>query len=148
MSERKDKKLNQDDELAQLRSLIGDADSGSYSLDDILSEYSSHKLPSGVVSLSPEPDNLIPFPGTVCTPEQDEMPMAEETSQEEEANENEVTVEVESDEDESDEDEYDEDEYDEDGDEDAYADNVVDFPAQPSLFQRWLQTLSRKADRY
>lgn len=139
MSERKDKKLNQDDELAQLRSLIGDADSGSFSLDDILSEYSSHKLPSGVVSLSPEPDNLIPFPGAVCTPEQDEVPTAEEPSQEEEENENEVKVES---------DEDDEDEYDEDEDEDAYADNVVDFPTRPGLLQRWLQTLSHKADRY
>ena len=146
MSDRNDKQLNQDNELAKLRSLIGDADSGSYSLDDILTEYSSHKLPSGVVSLASEeqPDNLIPFPGTQVETEpeeatpipSEEIPDApDETDAEEETTPDKETE-------------------DEDRDEgvapeaDDRPDNVVDFPQPLSLWQRWLQALSQKADRY
>ncbi len=126
MSDRNDKKLNQDNELAQLRSLIGDADGGSFSLDDILTEYSSHKLPSGVVSLSPErePDNLVAFPGTPSYPQEEPEPHADEA--EEACAQPEKTAE----------------------EDQSPADNVVEFPQPASLLQRWLQSLSRKADRY
>ena len=40
MRKRDEKKLNNDD-LAELKSLIGDAEAGSFSLDDILAEYGS-----------------------------------------------------------------------------------------------------------
>ena len=38
MSDRKDEKLNNGD-LREIKSLIGDADSGGFSLDDILAEF-------------------------------------------------------------------------------------------------------------
>lgn len=135
MSDRNDKQLNQDNELARLRSLIGDADGGSYSLDDILTEFSSHKLPSGVVSLTDEAecaDNLIPFPGPESGPDADkpeafcdQPELEDESALEQEPVENEGTPEP-----------------------DDRPDNVVDFPQPPSLLRRWLQALSQKADRY
>ena len=48
MSDRDDKKRNEDD-LAEIRSLIGDTDTGGFSLEDILAEYGS----AGVRSLFP-----------------------------------------------------------------------------------------------
>ncbi len=44
MSDRDDKKRNEDD-LAEIRSLIGDTDTGGFSLEDILAEYGSGKVP-------------------------------------------------------------------------------------------------------
>ena len=44
MSDRDDKKRNEDD-LAEIRSLIGDTDTGGFSLEDILAEYGSGKFP-------------------------------------------------------------------------------------------------------
>ena len=44
MSDRKDEKLNNGD-LREIKSLIGDADSGGFSLDDILAEFGGN--PSG-----------------------------------------------------------------------------------------------------
>ena len=53
MSDRKKQKLNNDD-LAQVKSLIGDARGEQFSLDDILAEFGSGKLPGrGAVPLSP-----------------------------------------------------------------------------------------------
>ena len=61
MSEHDEKKLNnQDAELAQLRSLVGDVREGDYSLDDILSEFSPRSRPKNLVSLSQEPDGIEP----------------------------------------------------------------------------------------
>ena len=61
-----EKKLNsQDDaELQQLRSLVGDAQGDDLSLDDILAEYSEHSRPKSVLSLSEEEEeeNLLVFP--------------------------------------------------------------------------------------
>ena len=76
------------DELAQVRSLIGDADSGDFLLDDILEEYSSSPAPGGDRTTDaadvdlpwPEPprtrtaadaDNVVAFPGT-CPDDGDE----------------------------------------------------------------------------
>ena len=44
MSDRDDKKRNEND-LAEIRSLIGDTDTGGFSLEDILAEYGSGKVP-------------------------------------------------------------------------------------------------------
>ena len=63
MSERDETKLNNPDaELAQLRSLVGDAQDGDYDLDDILSEYSPKSRPKELISLSPEPEPDEPSP--------------------------------------------------------------------------------------
>ena len=69
MSDRKKEQLNNDD-LAQVKSLIGDAQWDQFSLDDILAEFGSGKLPGrGAVPVStPSPlpssnvPNLFPAP--------------------------------------------------------------------------------------
>ena len=54
MSDRDDKKRNEDD-LAEIRSLIGDTDTGGFSLEDILAEYGSGKVPGrGAVPVPPK----------------------------------------------------------------------------------------------
>ena len=56
MSDRKDEKLNNGD-LREIKSLIGDADSGGFSLDDILAEFGGNPsarpggIPAGPVSV-------------------------------------------------------------------------------------------------
>ena len=54
MSDLDDKKRNEDD-LAEIRSLIGDTDTGGFSLEDILAEYWSGKFPGwGSVPVFPK----------------------------------------------------------------------------------------------
>lgn len=53
MSDRDDKKRNEDD-LAEIRSLIGDTDTGGFSLEDILAEYGSARFRAGVRSMFPQ----------------------------------------------------------------------------------------------
>lgn len=54
MSDRKDKKLNNDD-LKEVKSLIGDASGDQFSLDDILAEFGSGKMTGqGAVPVTPE----------------------------------------------------------------------------------------------
>lgn len=66
MSDRDDKKRNEDD-LAEIRSLIGDTDTGGFSLEDILAEYGSGKVPGGVRSLFPPKRSGSPG-GTLTCP--------------------------------------------------------------------------------
>ena len=54
MSDRKKQKLNNDD-LAQVKSLIGDAQGEQFSLDDILAEFGSGKLPGRGAYVCPDP---------------------------------------------------------------------------------------------
>ena len=87
MRKRDEKKLNNDD-LAELKSLIGDAEAGSFSLDDILAEYGSGRdTGRGAVPLDrqagspdlpwPKPprrtkprvqDKVVAFPGSAPAP--------------------------------------------------------------------------------
>ena len=72
------------DEMSQLRLLIGNADDGGFHLDDILAEYSSDLLcddkETGADLPWPEPthipvsdvDNVVPFPGTKLREEDEE----------------------------------------------------------------------------
>ena len=62
MHDHDEKQLNsQDAELAQLRSLVGDARDDDFSLDDILAEYSQRSRPKSVVALD-EDEDLLVFP--------------------------------------------------------------------------------------
>ena len=87
----KDDKLNKG-ELIDIKSLIGDADGGDYSLDDIMAEYGH----------SPRPDQsagkVVPFPGVQPppapepeTPEEPELPEEPEEPEEAEAVKEETT---------------------------------------------------------
>lgn len=75
MSDRKDEKLNNGD-LREIKSLIGDADSGGFSLDDILAEFGGTPPPGPAASPSgPAGTNgimVVAFPGGTKRPEPEE----------------------------------------------------------------------------
>lgn len=75
MSDR-NKQINKG-ELIDIKSLIGDADGGDFTLDDIMAEY-GHPDPSKV------PDNIVAFPGAVQAPEGAEEEPEKELPEEEE----------------------------------------------------------------
>lgn len=142
MSEHDEKKLNQDNELAQLRSMVGDVDKGSFSLDDILAEYSDRKSPGSVVTMSPEgedDDNLLLFPGILPEPpppEEELTPNEESESEEETADVDEVEADPIPDQSPA------------SNPEAPTADNVISFPEKEGRISALLHHLSRKADNY
>mgnify|MGYP001696363302 CR=1 FL=1 len=75
MSDRKDEKLNNGD-LREIKSLIGDADSGGFSLDDILAEFGGNpSARPGGIPVRPsrdKRDNVVAFPGGTKRPEPEE----------------------------------------------------------------------------
>lgn len=133
MSEHDEKKLNQDTEIDQLRSLVGDARDDGFLLDDILAEYSERSRPKGVVALSAgeeeEQDNLLIFPTSVRPPEREEQAAQEEDACREEP---EPKPEPEPEQDSP----------------AAGADNVLEFPQKKRSIQDMLKSLSQKADDY
>lgn len=144
MSDKNKTQLNNDD-LAQFKSLIGDTDSGSFSLDDILAEYGSGKNTGrGAVPLNaqhsepesdagpdlpwPEPprtsrakhqDNVVVFPGA----------QPEEEPVEEPDDELPIPEEASAEPDEPDAD-------------------VIDFPEEESVLSAFIKDIGRKADDY
>ena len=72
MSDR-DEKLNKG-ELIDIKSLIGDADGGDFSLDDIMAEYGYPPEPPEELPATPEdlPGNMVPFPGRRAVPPPEE----------------------------------------------------------------------------
>jgi len=148
MVDHDEKKLNQDKELAQLRSMVGDADKGDFSLDDILAEYSQRKSPGSVVTMSPEEededDNLLLFPEILPppTPPMDEHVPEEEYSEPEDTQgEDSPPEEEESLEEEPASDEP-------EPSSSAPVDNVIAFPEKEGRLSALLHDLSRKADDY
>ena len=141
MSDHKDK-TEQIDELAQLRSLIGDTEAGQFELDDIMEEFhagsAKKSCGQGAVPLSPdmkekikddlpwpEPphrphpdDNVVSFPGG-----EDELP--DDGPEEEESDEDPAPEE-----------------------ESEVPDNLIEFPEEESALTAFLKNLSRKADDY
>ena len=80
MSDRKDEKLNNGD-LREIKSLIGDADSGGFSLDDILAEFGGNpSARPGGIPVRPKRDSrdgrdkVVAFPGAAKQPEPEEEP--------------------------------------------------------------------------
>ena len=171
MSDRKDEKLNNGD-LREIKSLIGDADSGGFSLDDILAEFGGNpSARPGGIPVRPsrdKRDNVVAFPGGTKRPEpEEELEDTPESADEEEE------VPGSQPEDESDEepDEYPEDEdqpeessdepgesdqdapEDEDADEEepdqnGGDDRIVEFPQPESILSAFFKGLGRKADDY
>ena len=148
MSDHKDTKQNKD-ELAQVRSLIGDAEDGDFSLDDILAEYGSQKktgrgavplrphssdLPWPAAKHPPEKDNVVPFPGT--DEDSDEALEDEDTLlEEDELDEQDESPNFEED----------------DSCEDETAqpkEKILSFPEEESALTAFLKDLGRKADNY
>ena len=147
MSDRKKEQLNNDD-LAQVKSLIGDAQGDQFSLDDILAEFGSGKLPGrGAVPVStppaepegpdlpwPQPprtqrsreEKVVDFPGVHSSQaEPSEALPAEEP--EEEAPPSEAPSPREGDEADRD---------------------VIPFPEEESALSAFLKDIGRKADDY
>ena len=81
MSELDTRKPNNQDDLADVKSLIGNADAGDFELDDILAEYGGRpKNGHGavpVVTAPQEPDNVIAFPGLYVEEDEAEEPQPE-----------------------------------------------------------------------
>jgi len=139
MVDHDEKKLNQDKELAQLRSMVGDANGDDFSLDDILAEYSDRKPPE-VVTMSPEEDdeedNLLLFPGILPDPkppepEEEDLPAEEEQPEPEEADEPEEIPHSQ-----------------QAAPDTPASDNVVAFPEKSNPISALLHDLSQKADEY
>ncbi|MEA4933663.1 MAG: hypothetical protein VB071_08850 [Lawsonibacter sp.] len=151
MSDRK-KQLNNDD-LLEVKSLIGDADGEQFSLDDILAEYGSGKLAwRGAVPVAskektpaaqpdlpwPAPpsaqkrgENVVTFPGTEQAPQLEEKePEGEHPKQlgqdPEKAPAKEQPVE----------------------EENSQEEQVLSFPEEESALSAFLKDVSRKADDY
>ena len=152
MSEHDEKKLNQDKELAQLRSMVSDAEVSDFELDDILAEYSDRKSPGSVVSMGPEAeeddDNLLLFPGILPDP----PPPIEETDAEETLCQtgDEENADCLPEEDESIEEVLPVPDEPESSPESHTppADNVISFPEKEGRISALLHDLSRKADDY
>ena len=89
MSERDTRKQNSPDDLADVKSLIGNADAGGFELDDILAEYGvAPDDGHGAVPVTPhgegDKSNVVAFPGVYFEPEEDDLP-AEGSPEEEPA---------------------------------------------------------------
>ena len=170
MSDRKDEKLNNGD-LREIKSLIGDADSGGFSLDDILAEFGGNpSARPGGIPVRPsrdKRDNVVAFPGGTKRPEPEEeleepdgpddtpedepetdnQPEedADEASEDTHEDENEPEDEPgESDQDDSEDEESDEEEPDQNGGDDR----IVEFPQPESILSAFFKGLGRKADDY
>jgi len=146
MVDHDEKKLNQDKELAQLRSMVGDATGDDFSLDDILAEYSDRKPPE-VVTMSPEEDeddNLLLFPGILPDPKppkpEDESVLPEDQSEQEEFEQEESEPEETEPEDAPPPNEATSDT--------SASDNVIAFPEKTNPISTLLHDLSQKADNY
>ena len=154
MSDRKDEQLNNDD-LGEVKSLIGDARGDEFSLDDILAEFGSGKhLGRGAVPVDrlsggggedspdlpwPEPprtrnrkNKVVDFPGGKPAPREETPP--EEAFPPEEEPLDEAPME------EPPEEEPEEDEPGED--------RVIGFPEEESVLTAFLKDVSQKADDY
>ena len=169
MSDRKDEKLNNGD-LREIKSLIGDADSGDFSLDDILAEFGGNpSARPGGIPVRPsksggERDNVVAFPGGTKRPEPEEeldepddapedepetdgQPEedADEASEDPAEDEGEPEDEPgESDQDDTEDEEADEEEPDQNGGDDR----IVEFPQPESILFAFFKRLGRKADDY
>ena len=147
MSDQKDTTKNTD-ELAQLRSLLGDAEAGQFELDDILAEYGHDRSGGrGAVPVPPDreddgpdlpwpsppprphhTDNVVAFPGGAAgeEPEEEDEDLTAEDDASEELPEDDLSDEEEEDED----------------------DKVIDFPEEESALAAFLKDLTQKADNY
>jgi len=142
MSEKEKQQLNNED-MAQFRSLIGDASGDTFSLDDILSEYGRDRSSGrGAVPLTPEPEETapvddgpdLPWPEAPRRPrpERDNVvafPGGGDYEQPEEAFEDEPPAP-------------------EPAPEESEADQVIPFPEEESVLGAFLKDIGHKANDY
>lgn len=147
MSEHDEKKLNQDIEFAQLRSMVSDAQDSDFDLDDILDEYSDRKSPGSVVTMSPEEeDNLLLFPSILPDP----PPPVEESVEEPPLSgpEYEDPADCPPEEDEAVEDALSSPDRPSPESSPAPRDNIISFPEKEGRISTLIHNLFRKADNY
>ena len=144
MSDKENKQPNNSDDLVDIKALIGNADGGGFSLDDILAEYGVPPKPSRKETTpeeEPEEEadlpwpeaprrprsagNVVAFPGGQPSDEEEAEPEPEDEPEEEEAE-----------------------LFDEDGEEEEDDDNVIDFPEEESALEALLKDLKQRADNY
>ena len=147
MSDREKKQFNSDD-LSDVKALIGDAQAGSYSLDDILAEYGTRRstqrsaVPVRPVSPAASRGKVVTFPGAV-----QEKPEPPEPQQEEGEEPEEQEADTQSQEDEEELESGPEPEVASESEEEE-SDKVVVFPEEESVLSSFLKDLGRKADHY
>ena len=137
MSDQKKSQLNNPDDLADVKSLIGDIPASSHSLDDILSEYGKNKpriqksAPFSRPSPSSSQSKIIAFPGSASRPTPFSDNESDTPGEEEEENE----------------DSLDESEEDDEGQKHEPS-KVIPFPEEESILTSFIKDLSRKAEDY
>lgn len=138
MAHKDKKQSNKGDELIDIRGLIGDADGGGFSLDDILSEYGvptdkerGQDLPwPEAPHRSRGGNNVVMFPGA-SQPEPEDGEEEEDSFPEDEPDED-MDSDMDGEEPEEGEDE----------------DNVIEFPEEESAFTALIKDLKERADGY
>lgn len=149
MSDREKKQFNSDD-LSDVKALIGDAQAGSYSLDDILAEYGTRRstqrsaVPVRPAVPAASRGKVVTFPGAVQTKPAPPEPQQEEP---EESQEQETDTQSREDEEELEDDAEAETEIESEPEEED-SDKVVAFPEEESVLSSFLKDLGRKADHY
>ena len=147
MSDREKKQFNSDD-LSDVKALIGDAQAGSYSLDDILAEYGTRRstqrsaVPVRPAVPAASRGKVVTFPGAVQT-----KPAPAEPQQEEPEEHQEQETDTKSQEDEEELEDGPETETESEPEEED-SDKVVAFPEEESVLSSFLKDLGRKADHY
>lgn len=147
MSDREKKQFNSDD-LSDVKALIGDAQAGSYSLDDILAEYGTRRstqrsaVPVRPASPAASRGKVVTFPGAVQTKPAPPEPQQEETGEPQEQE-----TDAQSQEDEEELESGPEPEAASESEEEE-SDKVVAFPEEESVLSSFLKDLGRKADQY
>ena len=144
MSDKENKKTNTSDDLIDIKNLIGSADGGGFTLDDILSEYGVAPKPNPEELPQEEPeeldlpwpeaphrphqtDNVVAFPGADRSDEEGDAGAEEEEDFREDEEEPELFAEE---------------------DEEEDDDNIIEFPEEESALEALLKDLKERADNY
>ena len=134
MADKKKNKSKRSDELIDIKSLIGNADGGGFSVDDILSEFGESKdagpdLPwPQAPKREPHGKNVVLFPGTAPPQEASEADVKPLSTPTEEISPLEEPEEAE--------------------DPPSPPDNVIEFPEEESALTSFLKDLKERADSY
>lgn len=135
MSDQKKSQLNNPDDLADVKSLIGDAPASSQSVDDILTEFGKNRSRTPKTPLfsrsaaSGSQSKIIAFPGSTSRP----VPSADNEPDEPDPYEEEEDF---------------PDEFEDDLEQTQESSNVIPFPEEESILTSFIKDLSRKAEDY
>lgn len=168
MGDREKKQLNNNDDLQQVKSLIGDADGDGFSLDDILAEFGSGRSEGqGAVPVKPRQEEqdlpwpaaprrshasrqgkVVSFPGKRIRPQEPEEDEPEQEPEEERTYPQVPPEEEDEPEDLEDACEEEPEEPSEEEPEEDGEDAVIQFPEEESVLGSFLKDVTRKADNY